>query len=213
MNEKETTRLSKRLSLHLRHDPAAIGLTLAPGGWAEVDALLRALRITRDQLDEVVETNNKRRFAFDETGTRIRANQGHSVTVDLALPDTTPPDVLYHGTVAKFLDAILREGLRPMKRHAVHLSATLDTATTVASRRGKPLILQVDAAAMAAAGHRFQLSANGVWLTATVPPPHLHPLPHPPPPHAQHPPNPASRPPNHTSRPPNHTRFPSSHAS
>jgi hypothetical protein len=86
----------------------------------EVDTLLRALRITREQLDEVVETNNKRRFAFDETGTRIRASQGHSVPVDLALPDTTPPNVLYHGTVAKFLDAIQREGLRPMKRHAVH---------------------------------------------------------------------------------------------
>jgi putative RNA 2'-phosphotransferase len=174
MNEKETTRISKRLSLHLRHDPAAIGITLTPDGWVEVDTLLRALRITREQLDEVVETNNKRRFAFDETGTRIRASQGHSVPVDLSLPDTTPPDVLYHGTVAKFLDAIQREGLRPMKRHAVHLSATLDTATTVAARRGKPLLLRVDAAAMAASGHKFQVSANEVWLTATVPPHYLH---------------------------------------
>ena len=87
-------RLSKRLALHLRHDPAALGLTLAPGGWVEVDTLLRALKITREQLDEVVETNNKRRFAFDETGTRIRASQGHSVSVDLGLPDAVPPDVL-----------------------------------------------------------------------------------------------------------------------
>ena len=170
-------RISKRLSRHLRHDPAALGLTLAPGGWVPVDALVRALEITRSELAEVVEKNNKRRFAFDETGTRIRASQGHSVTIDLGLPDATPPDVLYHGTVAKYLDAIFREGLRPMNRHAVHLSATLDTARTVGARRGKPVILRVDAAAMAAAGHAFQVSANGVWLTASVPPPYLTHLP------------------------------------
>ncbi|MGW5719092.1 RNA 2'-phosphotransferase [Amycolatopsis sp. NPDC003865] len=174
MNEKETTRISKRLSLHLRHDPAAIGLTLSPDGWAPVEHLLRALKITREQLDEVVETNNKRRFAFDETGTRIRASQGHSVDVDLGLADAVPPDVLYHGTVAKFLDAILREGLRPMNRHAVHLSATIDTARVVGARRGKPVILRVDAAGMTAAGHAFQVSANGVWLTAAVPPAFLY---------------------------------------
>jgi putative RNA 2'-phosphotransferase len=179
MNEKEMIRISKRLALHLRHDPAAIGLTLAPGGWAEVGTLLDALRargfaVTREELDEVVETNNKRRFAFDETGTMIRASQGHSVDVDLGLAEAAPPDVLYHGTVAKFLDAIFREGLRPMKRHAVHLSATLDTARTVGARRGKPVLLRVDAAGMAAAGHAFQVSANGVWLTASVPPEYLH---------------------------------------
>lgn len=174
MNEQETIRLSKRLARHLRHDPAALGLTLSPDGWAPVDALLRALAISREQLDEVVETNNKRRFAFDETGTRIRASQGHSISVDLGLPDAAPPEVLYHGTVAKFLDAILREGLRPMKRHAVHLSATVETARTVGARRGKPVLLHVDAAAMAGAGHAFQVSANGVWLTASVPPEYLH---------------------------------------
>jgi putative RNA 2'-phosphotransferase len=173
MNEKELIRISKRLARHLRHDPAALGLTLAPEGWAPVDTLLGALSITREKLDEVVERNNKRRFAFDETGTRIRASQGHSVTVDLGLPDATPPDVLYHGTVAKYLDAIFHEGLRPMNRHAVHLSATTETARTVGARRGKPVLLRVDAAAMAAAGHAFQVSANGVWLTASVPPPYL----------------------------------------
>ena len=173
-------RISKRLARHLRHDPAAIGLTLAPGGWVGVDELLDALRthgfaVTREELDEVVETNNKRRYAFDETGTRIRASQGHSVEVDLGLPDATPPEILYHGTVPKFLEAIEREGLRPMKRHAVHLSATIETARTVAARRGKPVILCIDAAAMtAAAGHAFQVSANGVWLTAAVPPEYLH---------------------------------------
>ncbi|MFB9687785.1 RNA 2'-phosphotransferase [Amycolatopsis plumensis] len=173
MNEKEIIRISKRLSRHLRHDPAALGLTLAPGGWTPVDALLRALAITRPELDEVVEKNNKRRFAFDETGTRIRASQGHSVAVDLGLPDATPPDVLYHGTVAKYLDAIFREGLRPMNRHAVHLSATMETARIVGARRGKPVILRVDAAAMAAEGHAFQVSANKVWLTSAVPPEYL----------------------------------------
>ncbi|MEU5266533.1 RNA 2'-phosphotransferase [Amycolatopsis sp. NPDC021455] len=173
MNEKELIRISKRMARHLRHDPAALGLTLAPGGWVPVDALVRALSISREELDEVVEKNNKRRFAFDETGTRIRASQGHSVTVDLGLPDATPPDFLYHGTVAKFLDAIFREGLRPMNRHAVHLSATTETARTVGARRGKPVILRVDAAAMAAAGHKFQVTANEVWLTPTVPPPYL----------------------------------------
>ena len=169
MNEKEMIRISKRLARHLLHDPAALGLTLAPGGWVPVDALLRALSITREDLGEVVEQNNKRRFAFDETGTRIRANQGHSVPVDLGLPDATPPGVLYHGTVAKFLDAIFREGLHPMNRHAVHLSATIETARIVGARRGKPVVLGVDAAAMAAAGHRFQVSANEVWLTSAVP--------------------------------------------
>lgn len=175
MNEKELIRISKRLSRHLRHDPAALGLTLAPGGWAPVETLLRALSISRAQLDEVVEKNNKRRFAFDETGTRIRASQGHSVAVELGLPDATPPDVLYHGTVAKYLDAIYREGLRPMNRHAVHLSATVETARAVGARRGKPLILRIDAASMTAAGHAFQVSANGVWLTSAVPPEYLSP--------------------------------------
>jgi putative RNA 2'-phosphotransferase len=179
MDEKDLIRISQRLALHLRHDPAALGLTLAPGGWVEVGTLLHALRahgfpVTRRQLGEVVETNSKRRFAFDETGTKIRASQGHSVEVDLDLPDAPPPDVLYHGTVAKSLDAIFRDGLRPGQRHAVHLSPTVDTARIVAARRGKPVILRVDAAAMAAAGHRFQVSANGVWLTAAVPPEYLH---------------------------------------
>ncbi|WP_410588473.1 RNA 2'-phosphotransferase [Amycolatopsis sp. lyj-23] len=173
MNEKQLTRLSKRLARHLRHDPAALGLTLAPGGWVAVDALLRALAITREELEEVVEKNNKRRFAFDGTGTRIRASQGHSVEVDLDLPDATPPDVLFHGTVATHLDAIFREGLRPMNRHAVHLSATIETARIVGARRGKPVVLRVDAAAMTKAGHAFQVSANGVWLTSAVPPEYL----------------------------------------
>ncbi|WP_329058403.1 RNA 2'-phosphotransferase [Amycolatopsis sp. NBC_01480] len=175
MKEEQRTRISKRLSRHLRHDPAAIGLTLDPAGWAEVDTLLACLArhgapVTRAELAEVVTHNAKRRFAFDDTGTRIRASQGHSVAVDLELTATTPPAVLYHGTATRFAAAIFAEGLRPMRRHAVHLSATVDTAVAVGTRHGKPLVLRVDAAAMAAAGHEFQVSANGVWLTASVPP-------------------------------------------
>lgn len=182
MDKKHLIRASKRLSLHLRHAPGDIGITLAPGGWVDVETLLAALRrnglnLTRAQLDEVVEGNDKRRFAFDDTGLRIRASQGHSVEIDLDLPAAIPPDVLYHGTVGRFLGLILTEGLRPMKRHAVHLSASVDTARTVGARRGVPVLLSVDARGMAEAGHEFQVSANGVWLTATVPPEFLTRLP------------------------------------
>ncbi|MFD8500712.1 RNA 2'-phosphotransferase [Amycolatopsis sp. NPDC059657] len=175
---KDLKRVSKKLSFHLRHEPDLIGISLDPQGWVSVDVLLRALAshgfpLTRAELDEVVANNDKRRFAFDETGTRIRASQGHSVSVDLALPDAVPPAVLYHGTVARFLGSIMRDGLKPGARHAVHLSATTDTAVSVGARRGKPVILSVDAAAMHLAGHKFQLSANGVWLTQAVPPAYL----------------------------------------
>jgi putative RNA 2'-phosphotransferase len=169
MNEKESVRLSKRLSRHLRHAPEEIGIRLSTDGWTDVAALLKALHITRDQLDHVVETNNKRRFAFDDTGRRIRANQGHTVPVELDLPVETPPATLYHGTVAKFLDDIMTDGLRPMSRHDVHLSPDVETAVKVGSRRGKPVVLAVDAGRMHADGHVFRLSANGVWLTEHVP--------------------------------------------
>ncbi|MFC0545237.1 RNA 2'-phosphotransferase [Kutzneria chonburiensis] len=169
MNEKDTIRLSKRLSRHLRHAPEEIGIQLSADGWTDVAALLGAMRITREQLDHVVATNDKRRFAFDETGARIRASQGHTVPVQLDLPVTTPPDTLYHGTVAKFLDDIMAEGLRPMTRHDVHLSPDIPTAIKVGSRRGKPVVLAVDAGRMHADGHVFRLSANGVWLTEHVP--------------------------------------------
>jgi putative RNA 2'-phosphotransferase len=178
MNSKELVRISKRLSLHLRHAPEKIGITLESGGWVEVETLLGALKrhgltLSHDQLHEVVAGNDKQRFAFDETGTRIRASQGHSIEVELDLPVATPPARLYHGTVERFLEAILREGLRPMKRHDVHLSATLETAVKVGARRGKPVILEVDTAAMTKAGHEFRVSANGVWLTEAVPPRYL----------------------------------------
>jgi putative RNA 2'-phosphotransferase len=170
-------RISKRLALYLRHAPEQIGLELDEAGWADVDDILAALHFTREQLVEVVATNDKQRFAFSADGRRIRASQGHSVPVELDLPRRTPPAVLYHGTVAKFLDEIMRDGLRPMNRHHVHLSATIETAEKVGARRGRPVILVVDAGAMDAEGTAFWLSANGVWLTAHVPPHRLTRLP------------------------------------
>jgi putative RNA 2'-phosphotransferase len=178
VNEKRKVRVSKRLSLHLRHAPGDIGLELGPGGWVAVDDLLAALArngfpVDREELAEVVASSDKQRFAIDETGTMIRANQGHSVAVDLELAEADPPDVLFHGTVAAALPAIRREGLRPMARHHVHLSDSADTATRVGARRGKPLVLEVDTSGMRAQGHRFFRSANGVWLVDAVPPEHL----------------------------------------
>ncbi|MFE9169307.1 RNA 2'-phosphotransferase [Streptomyces kebangsaanensis] len=176
MDERRTVKVSKYLSRHLRHQPGRIGLTLDEGGWVEIDTLLVAaaahgFRISREELDHVVATNDKRRFAIE--GTRIRASQGHSIEVDLALPTATPPPYLYHGTVARNLPAIRIEGLRPMNRHDVHLSPDRETATRVGARRGRPVVLAVDAAAMHRDGHVFHVSANGVWLTKTVPPRYL----------------------------------------
>ncbi|WP_418961417.1 RNA 2'-phosphotransferase [Streptomyces tritici] len=176
MDERRTVKVSKYLSKHLRHQPERIGLVLDAQGWTEIDALLSAaaehgFRITRAELDHVVATNDKKRFAIE--GTRIRASQGHTVEVDLDLPAAEPPAYLYHGTVARFLDAIRAEGLRPMARHHVHLSADRETATRVGARRGRPVVLSVDAGAMHRAGHVFRLSANGVWLTDAVPPEYL----------------------------------------
>ncbi|MDG9710274.1 RNA 2'-phosphotransferase [Streptomyces sp. DH10] len=172
MDERRTVKVSKYLSKHLRHQPEAIGLTLDEAGWVEIDTLIAAaaaqgFSFTRAELDHVVATNDKRRFAVE--GTRIRASQGHSVEVDLGLPRATPPAYLYHGTVPRNLDAIRDEGLRPMNRHAVHLSSDRETATRVGARRGRAVVLTVDAAAMHRDGHVFHVSANGVWLTQAVP--------------------------------------------
>ncbi|MET7692597.1 RNA 2'-phosphotransferase [Streptomyces sp. NPDC005483] len=175
-DERRTVKVSKYLSKHLRHQPERIGLTLDEAGWVEIDVLIAAatahgFRFTRDELDHVVAANDKQRFAID--GTRIRASQGHSIDVDLGLPPATPPPYLYHGTVAPHLDAIRAEGLRPMNRHDVHLSADRETATRVGARRGRPVVLSVDAHAMHHDGHIFHVSANGVWLTQAVPPRYL----------------------------------------
>lgn len=174
-------RSSKFLSLVLRHDPGRIGITLDSAGWTDVSALLAACAahghaITRDQLAHLVASSDKQRFALSPDGARIRANQGHSVTVDLGLAPQTPPAKLHHGTVAKALPGIRAEGLQKRARHHVHLSADLPTAAKVGSRRGKPVIVTVRAAEMAAAGYLFYRSENGVWLTDHVPPKFLHAL-------------------------------------
>jgi len=175
MDDKRLVKISKYLAKHLRHDPRGLGLTLAPGGWVFVDKLLAAcalhhMTITRAELDEVIAKNSKQRFSFDETGTHIRANQGHSVDVDLQLAPTSPPDVLYHGTSHLTAPNIAWEGLQKMNRNHVHLSRDVETARTVGARHGRPVIFQIDAATMAAAGTKFYCSDNGVWLTDTVPP-------------------------------------------
>jgi putative RNA 2'-phosphotransferase len=169
------TSLSKLLSLILRHRPQDFGVTLTSEGWASVDAVLAALEAAghpsdRVRLGEIVRTNDKHRFALSDDGLRIRANQGHSVRVDLGHPSVTPPPRLYHGTISKFLSAIRTAGLVRGRRHHVHLSTSVGQAEIVGRRRGRPLVIEVLAAEMAAAGYVFLLSPNGVWLTSHVPP-------------------------------------------
>ncbi|MFE7539909.1 RNA 2'-phosphotransferase [Streptomyces platensis] len=176
MNTQRSVHLSKYLAKHLRHEPERIGITLDAQGWVPVAELMAAAArhgfpFTREELAAVVAGNDKQRYALD--GDRIRANQGHSVPVDLDLPPAVPPAHLFHGTVARSVAAIREEGLRPMSRHAVHLSPDRETATRVGARRGKPVVLTVDAGAMHRAGHVFRVSANGVWLTSRVPAPFL----------------------------------------
>ena len=166
------------MSLVLRHEPAKAALTLEPGGWVLIDDLLAGaaaagVRFTRDELDAVVRACEKQRFAIDDTGTKIRANQGHSTEVELQFEPAEPPAELYHGTAERNLAAILRDGLLKMARHHVHLSPDTQTATKVGSRHGKPVILVVDATKMRAGGHTFYRSANGVWLVEHVPPEYL----------------------------------------
>jgi len=165
--DRSLVTVSKFLAKHLRHAPEALGLTLQPGGWVAVGELLAASEkagfpIAYDELIECVETNDKKRFSFDETGDLIRANQGHSVEVDLQLDEREPPEILFHGTVERFLASILNEGLKKGKRHHVHLSQDAQTARKVGARRGQPIILQVDAGKMYSQGFQFFMSVNGV---------------------------------------------------
>ena len=165
-------RLSKRMSKALRHDPAGVGLELDGAGWVRVVDLVRALGVTRAEVDQVVAENDKQRFTVD--GDRIRAAQGHSVPVDLGYAPAPPPAWLFHGTAPANLPAIRREGLLPAGRHHVHLSADVETAVRVGARRGgRPVVLRVDAAALAAEGAPFYRADNGVWLTGPVPPARL----------------------------------------
>lgn len=174
MHPKQLIRTSRKISLVLRHKPQAIGLTLDANGWAEVDDLLRLMTedgtpLNRSELDLIVAENNKQRFRFSDDGRKIRANQGHSLQVDLQMKPVQPPAVLYHGTATTAVASILRTGLERRKRQHVHLSHEQETATNVGGRHGKPVVLIVDAAQMAADGYLFYRSDNGVWLTGAVP--------------------------------------------
>lgn len=172
--EKNYIKQSKFLSKVLRHQPEKIGIRLDPNGWIAVDELLAAcskhgIIIDREMLEEIVETNNKKRFAFSEDGLKIRANQGHSVSVDLNLESIEPPERLYHGTAGHYLPSIRKDGLVKGRRHHVHLSENPITARQVGQRHGKPVILQIAAREMHQDGFPFFRSANGVWLTEFVP--------------------------------------------
>lgn len=172
---RELVSLSKLLSLVLRHRPQLLRLTLDDAGWVEVDRLLAALArhgrpLSPAELRLLVAGSDKQRFALSEDGLRIRANQGHSVAVDLGLAPGTPPDILYHGTGAGSVEAIREQGLDRRRRHHVHLSADASAALAVGARHGAPVVLRIDARRMAAAGHLFFRSDNGVWLVDHVPP-------------------------------------------
>ncbi len=175
MDLKKTGRY---ISYLLRHHPEEANLTLDEHGWAEVSALIEAVAKTyagfdRTTLDEIVATNNKQRYSYSEDKTLIRANQGHSIPVDVELPETVPPEFLWHGTGEKFVESINKTGLIPKSRLYVHLSKDIETAVQVGSRHGKPFIYRVKTGEMSRDGYTFYLSVNGVWLTKEVPPKYL----------------------------------------
>lgn len=170
LNKKEEVSRGKFLSFALRHNPAEAGITLNEQGWTDVAKLLEVFGWKMEDLNQIVENNNKKRYEFNEEKTQIRACQGHSVEVSLELQTKEPPAVLFHGTATQNVQSILESGLKPMNRHAVHLSADKETATAVGSRHGKVVLLKVNALAMHQAGMVFELSTNGVWLTEFVAP-------------------------------------------
>lgn len=163
------TQTSKFISLILRHKPETIGITLDEHGWANVNELLAGLKIDMSTLEEIVATDDKQRYSFNEDKTLIRANQGHSIPVDVELDEVQPPEFLWHGTGKKYMDSICREGLIPKSRLYVHLSSNVPTATAVGKRHGEPVLLRIDARKMYQDGFKFYLSKNGVWLTKYVP--------------------------------------------
>jgi putative RNA 2'-phosphotransferase len=176
--EKQLVKWSKFLSLVLRHKPEVIGVTLDAQGWTDVARLLQKARaagvpLTRDDLNNIVETNSKKRFSFNDNFDKIRASQGHSVRVDLGLEAQQPPEFLYHGTAQRHVADILENGLLKQARHHVHLSADVQTALQVGKRHGKPHVFQIMAGKMYREGFLFYISANGVWLTGQVPPQYL----------------------------------------
>ena len=167
-------RISKTLSLVLRHQPETIGLTLDKQGWADVVMLIEKMNnggfeLNKGLLQQVIDTNNKSRFTYNDDKTKIRANQGHSIDVDLGYTAAVPPEFLFHGTGEKFIANIMHKGLLKINRHQVHLSSSKDTALKVGQRKGKPVILKIDALKMHHLGFTFFISPNNVWLTDHVP--------------------------------------------
>ncbi len=162
------TQTSKLISLILRHKPETIGITLDEHGWANVEELIRGVNIEMETLEQIVATDDKQRYSFNDDKTLIRANQGHSIPVDVELEEVQPPEFLWHGTAEKYVNSICREGLIPKSRLYVHLSADVQTATTVGQRHGEAVLLRIDARKMYQDGFKFYLSKNGVWLTKHV---------------------------------------------
>lgn len=177
-SEKTIKKTSKLLSLLLRHKPEAAQLNMNENGWVAIDELIEKVsryhfNISRPLLEEVVANNNKKRFSFNKTGTHIRAAQGHSIDVQIEMEALQPPEILFHGTAQRNVESIMAAGLKSMNRQHVHLSHETQTATSVGQRHGKPVILQVLAAAMYQDGYAFYRSENGVWLTDHVPPAYI----------------------------------------
>lgn len=174
MDDKD---ISRFISLILRHRPEAAGVTLDGHGWADVDELIRGVNrthpLTKELLEKIVRTDEKQRYSFNEDHTKIRANQGHSVKVDVEPEELRPPEFLFHGTGEKYAASIEKEGLLPKSRLFVHLSSDRTTAETVGSRHGRPVVYIVSSGKMADRGHRFFRSVNGVWMTESVPPEYL----------------------------------------
>ena len=172
---KNKKRISKFLSLVLRHSPETINLNMDENGWVEIEQLInngkkyKNINLNKDLIEDIVKNNDKQRFTLDDSKKRIRANQGHSINVDLELESKIPPNILYHGTTERFLDSILKDGLKPMSRQHVHLSSTKDTAINVGKRHGKPVVLIIDSEKMDEEGYEFFLSKNDVWLVRYVP--------------------------------------------
>lgn len=174
--ERRLERISKFISMILRHKPEVIGITLDEHGWADVDELIKGINETgeeiefsKDTLEIIVKTDKKQRYSFSQDKTLIRANQGHSIPVDVELEKKEPPKVLYHGTGIKSVKAIQEQGLLPMERLYVHLSTDVETATNVGKRHGTPVIFKVNAEQMQKDSYDFFQSVNGVWLTKEVP--------------------------------------------
>lgn len=178
ISDKQLTHISKFLSLVLRHQPETISIQLDQNGWTDINELIEkannyGIKFDRETLNQIVETNSKKRFAFNDTQDKIRACQGHSVEIELGYINQKPPEILFHGTAEKFVQSILDTGLQKRNRQHVHLSSDLETAKKVGQRHGKPFIFQVLAEQMYNDNFKFFISDNGVWLTDNVPPKYL----------------------------------------